>query len=359
MAVPHPRDAATVVVVRDALAPGKGIEVLLLQRAEGADHNSGAWVFPGGVLDASDRSSSELSLSLTDAQASARLGLEHGGLAYFLAAIRECFEEAGILLAVDVDGEYTSLEAATDWPTAAWRRDLHQGKTTLAALCNRYSLRLVPERLHYIAHWLTPLGRVKRFDTRFFVAIAPGLQAAMHDTTETRDHIWIAPRDAQSASNARRLMVPTRAVLHTIGQFRSCAELIEWAANAPEIPRTQPRLGLSAAGLESIPPWHPAYEELGKLDPHGRCDAWCELRPGVPVRISEYVVRFTNSDGHHTYRVGRENHSWEEVTPSSIRVIAQDRLVIAPSIACVPPDLLAVVDWVAASDGFLQPAKAT
>lgn len=99
MAAPVPRDAATVVIVRDAPLPRSGIEVLLLRRAEGPDHNSGAWVFPGGVLDPGDRTPCEVAPGLTDLQASERLGLDSGGLAFYLAAIRECFEEAGSALA--------------------------------------------------------------------------------------------------------------------------------------------------------------------------------------------------------------------------------------------------------------------
>ncbi len=354
MAAPVPRDAATVVIVRDAAPPRGGIEVLLLQRTEGGDHNSGAWVFPGGLLDPGDRAIGELPLGLSDAQASAQLGLEQGGLAYYLAAIRECFEEAGILLAVDPAGEYASLESVAGWPVAALRRDLHQGRSTLASLCRQYALRPVPERLQYIAHWLTPLGRAKRFDTRFFVAVAPGLQAAMHDATETRDHVWIAPGDALSPSNARRLMVPTRAVLEMLGRFQDCGELMAWAGTARDIPRTQSRLGLAAGGLESIRPDHPAYEELGKLDPEGRCDAWCELRPGVPVRISERVVRTLGPDGRHAYRVGSDAQGWQELPPSSVRLVADDRLVIAPGAAQVPAEWLAQVDWLAGAQGFLQ-----
>src|SRR5687767_2668563 len=117
MAAPVPRDAATVVIVRDASPTGSGIEVLLLQRAEGGDHNSRAWVFPGGLVDPGDRAPFDLPLELTDAQASARLGLADGGLAYYLAAVRECFEEAGILYALDSTGAFA--EAGTD--TAALR----------------------------------------------------------------------------------------------------------------------------------------------------------------------------------------------------------------------------------------------
>src|SRR6186713_939543 len=89
-----PRPAATIVVVRDGAA---GIEVLLSRRADGSDYTSGAWVFPGGIVDARDRDAHPACYGLDDAEASARLGLAQGGLDFFVAAIRESFEESGLL----------------------------------------------------------------------------------------------------------------------------------------------------------------------------------------------------------------------------------------------------------------------
>ena len=103
-----PRPAATIVVVRDG---AEGIEVLLSRRAERGDHNSGAWVFPGGIVEKNDALAHAAVAGLDDAEASRRLGLASGGLDYYVAAIRECFEESGLLFAradapelVDLDG---------------------------------------------------------------------------------------------------------------------------------------------------------------------------------------------------------------------------------------------------------------
>src|SRR6187401_1958176 len=94
-----PRPSATLAVVRDAPS---GLEVLLLLRAERGDYNSGAWVFPGGVVDRRDFEAQPVA-NVDDAAASARLGLDSGGLGYLVAAVRECFEECGLLFAVDAD----------------------------------------------------------------------------------------------------------------------------------------------------------------------------------------------------------------------------------------------------------------
>ncbi|HUR90651.1 MAG TPA: NUDIX domain-containing protein [Ramlibacter sp.] len=328
-----PRDAATVVVVRAAPAGGS-LEVLLLQRAERGDHNSGAWVFPGGLIDPGDR--------------------EYGDDAFRVAAIREAFEESGILFATDAKGDFVSLEGEPGAQLAALRHELKDGKCTLADICQRFNLRLVPERLHFIGHWLTPAGRAKRFDTRFYLAIAPQQQTAMHDAGETLDHVWIAPAEALAPTNARRLMTPTRAMLEAVRPFGDVKALGEWAASPRTVEKVLPRLSMSASGMQPVLPGHPAYHEVGKLDPDGRSDVWSELRTGVPVAIGEHVQRITGADGRNRYTVGSE-----EIDPAvTTRLVAEDRIVIARDAASVPAQLRAGADWLAPLEGFLQPLHA-
>ena len=101
-------------------------------------------------------------------------------------------------------------------------------------------------------------------------------------------------------------------------------------------------------------PGHPAYEEVGKLDPDGRGDAWSELRPGVAVRIGEHVERITGADGRNAYRVGGDGEGWQVVEPSSVRLVEDDRIVIAPDRASVPAETQASADWLALPEGFLR-----
>src|SRR5450631_3296056 len=175
-----PRAAATLVVVRDA---PDGMEVLLSRRAERGDHNSGAWVFPGGIVDPGDRGWQGDYCGVDDAQASTRLGLMSGGLDYYVAAVRECFEESGLLFANEVDGAMVRLEGVAGVTLATWRGLLHGHERTLGQMCREFRLTLALDRLVYLSHWLTPLGRPKRFDTRFFVAQAPRSQTATFDGT--------------------------------------------------------------------------------------------------------------------------------------------------------------------------------
>lgn len=346
-----PRDAATVVVVRDS---GAGLEVLLLQRAERGDHNSGAWVFPGGLLDPADREAAPWAEGLTDERASAVLGLESGGLAFYVAAIRECFEECGMLFAQDAQGELASLEGDEGTRLAALRHELKDGACDMADICRRFSLRLVPELLHYIGHWLTPVGRAKRFDTRFFLAIAPTRQTAMHDASETLDHVWIAPGEALSPSNARRLMTPTRAMLELLLPFASTQALADWVAAPRQVERVLPRLATGPNGLDPVRPDHPAYDEVGKLDPQGRGDVWNTLRPGIAVRIGEHVERVTDAHGRNAYRVGDDREGWHAVDAATVRLVESDRIVIAPDRESVPAAMLAHADWIALPEGFLR-----
>jgi 8-oxo-dGTP pyrophosphatase MutT (NUDIX family) len=296
-----PRDAATVVIVRDR---GTGPEVLLLQRAERGDHNSGAWVFPGGLVDPGDRAFGSLADGGSDERASAMLGVPRGGLAYYLAAIRECFEESGVLLAVDAQGRLPALDEATRAALAPLRDELKNGALTLVQVCERFGLRPAPQLLHYVGHWLTPMGRAKRFDTRFFLAVVPPGQAALHDAQETLDHVWLPAAEALSPGNARRLMTPTRAMLEQVLPFPT-AQALQAALQAPRtVARVLPRLALDESGLRPVLPHEPAYAELARLDPQGRCDAWCVLRPHVAVPLGAHVTRVSaGADGGNSYLV--------------------------------------------------------
>ncbi len=196
-----PRRSASLIVVRDADA---GLEVLLLRRAERGDHNSGAWVFPGGLLDAADADCADICAGLDDAAASERLGLAAGGLAYYVAAVRECFEECGLLFVGGPGPAAQEMSIDLD----AWRGPLHRNERLLRELCVEAGLRLAVDRLVYFSHWLTPLGRAKRYDTRFFLAVAPAGQTARHDATELVEQRWLRPADALAQADAMYLHDP-------------------------------------------------------------------------------------------------------------------------------------------------------
>src|SRR5574341_465440 len=187
-AVPQP--AATMTLVRDA---PRGLEVLMLQRSLSLAFMPGVHVFPGGALDAADDSPAlrALCVGLDDAAASRMLGLERGGLAYWIAAIREAFEEAGILLAYDARGRIVPLNGTAAERYRAHRRALDAGHRDFTEFVLSEGLRLAVDRLRYFGHWITPVNSPRRYDTRFFLAIAPENQEAWHDERETIAHVWM------------------------------------------------------------------------------------------------------------------------------------------------------------------------
>lgn len=191
------RPAATVMLVRDGDA---GLEVFMLQRTHGASFARSQYVFPGGKVDDDDHGEvfEPICDGLDDGPASEQMGMDHGGLAWLVAAIRECFEEAGVLLARPVDGNdvirFDDPDVAARFNEA--RHQVHDGSLSLAELCERERLRLLVDRMHLVDHWITPVGERRRFDTRFFVARAPAAQVPLHDDSETIASLWVRPADA-------------------------------------------------------------------------------------------------------------------------------------------------------------------
>ncbi len=289
-----PRLSATIVVVRDG---DRGLEVLLSRRAESADHTSGAWVFPGGILDPADRAAHGVCVGLDDAEASRRLGLEQGGLDFWVAAIRECFEESGLLFASTATGSLVDLDGADAARMATWRGALHRRERTLAALCESQNIRLAADRLVYLSHWLTPLGRAKRYDTRFFIAAAPAGQTALFDGTEMVEQLWISPAEALARSRSLKLLTPTQKTLDVISRFADSAALMAWAVAPRSVALTMPRVGTGSEGLRPVLPDEPSWAELGRIDPAGHGHGSYDIVAARAVRLSERVIRVTAGNG--------------------------------------------------------------
>ncbi|HEX2795876.1 MAG TPA: hypothetical protein VHN38_02235 [Immundisolibacter sp.] len=247
------RDAATVVLVREAGDGAPGFEVFMLLRTVKSDFNAGAYVFPGGGVDRSDggTQAERVCSGLDASQASARLGIADSGLAFYLAAIRECFEEAGVLLAADAAGQTLSLhEPATQQRFAAYRAALNAGQTTLAAICEREHLRLPLDQVHYYSHWITPEGMPRRYDTRFFLCRAPLGQEPLHDGEETVDHCWVRPQDAlaRHAAGGFNLVPATRKQLEFLARYPTVDALLAAVRTIGQVPAILPQLIIGADG---------------------------------------------------------------------------------------------------------------
>ena len=264
-----PRPSATVTLVRDV--PG-GIEVLMMRRNLQSGFVPGMYVFPGGALDDDDLSfkNNMLCKCLDDAAASGALGLACDGLAYWAAAIREAFEECGLLLAYDAAGRMIEFgEPARAARFAEHRRRLNEGALDFAALLAAEDLRIAADQLTYFSHWITPVGAPRRYDTRFFVARAPAGQEPMHDARETIDAVWMRPQEAleRHARGSLEMRTPTVRTLEAFAAHGTVDTLIAALSQLRDVRAVLPRI---AKDGRRVLPGEPGYEEAGTAEGAGR-----------------------------------------------------------------------------------------
>jgi 8-oxo-dGTP pyrophosphatase MutT (NUDIX family) len=238
----------------------------MVQRNLRADFVGGAHVFPGGGVDAADAGAEAEACARgrTDAEASEILSVEGGGLAYWVAVLRECFEEAGILLAF---GPGSDTLLSLDGPGEAerfarHRQDVNAGRRRFLDVCREERLTLAVDRVHYFAHWITPEGAPRRYDTRFFVAAAPPGQIPAHDAGETIDAQWLRPSVALARHRAGEidLIFPTIRNLEAIGRFATSEELLSAAAVAGRVPAILPRVVVDGRAVRILLPGDEGYE---------------------------------------------------------------------------------------------------
>ncbi|WP_444999227.1 MBL fold metallo-hydrolase [Halomonas mongoliensis] len=284
------RPAATLALVRDS---DRGLEVLLLQRTWQAAFLPGYFVFPGGAVDPQDPEVRAFTSGRDDGAISQTLSLDEGGADYMIAALRECLEEAGLLLAQDREGR----PLPGDHPILTEGREaLRREAVGFRALCERYGLALPLDRLAYVGHWVTPPGPPRRFDTRFFVALAPPCQTASHDGSETIAHAWLTPAEALVEYRQGRLALgyPTLRTLRLIGEFSSAEALLRHAhANPPTLRPGGPWPARRSGGDCQVEPDAPAYAEVRRLDPYRHGTASAEIVPGRAVALAPGVTRVT------------------------------------------------------------------
>jgi 8-oxo-dGTP pyrophosphatase MutT (NUDIX family) len=270
-----PRDAATVIVLRstgqppealggyggsspreisldvapDTMAPfaiGRDIQVLMLRRTAAMKFAPGAYVFPGGSVDPADYGAEVGWHGPSPEEFGARLGASADvARALVCAAVRETFEEAGVLLAGSPDGGPLAVPAGPSWE--ADRMAVASGTLTLAELLTRRGLVLRADLLVPWARWITPDGEPRRFDARFFAAALPDGQEAVGHEAEA-DHVaWLRPADAIDAAKAGEmsLLPPTATTLHDFASAVAAGEgLAGILGTRREITPVQPRLVL-------------------------------------------------------------------------------------------------------------------
>ena len=306
------RPAATLALTREA--PG-GLEVLLLQRTWNAIFMPGYYVFPGGAVDSDDQQGQARIIGTSDRAVSQTMSLDQGGAAYMIAALRECFEEAGLLLARGSNGEQIT---AKQYQAALAQRDaVFKGDVRFTDLCQQLGLTLPLDHLAYLSHWITPPGLSRRFDTRFFVAQAPENQIPVHDGEETINHLWVSPQKA--LDNYRRgellLGAPTLRTLRVLSDFSGVGELMTYAhANPPAPAPSVAWPALKRGERRMIEPDAPAYDEVRKLDPQRHGSAQARITAGTGVCLGPNVYRLTapnpgvmTGPGTNTYLISNEH----------------------------------------------------
>ncbi|HLH73274.1 MAG TPA: NUDIX hydrolase [Chloroflexota bacterium] len=233
--IPHP--SATVILVRPAASD---FEIFMVRRS--AEQSFGnVYVFPGGVVRPDDAAEISTDRDFSAADALSALTVRGGrppsdarqALAIWRAALRELFEEAGVLLATTAEGQPLTMLPAVAERFAQARPALQAGQLSLGELVAREQLSLSYRGLTYFSHWITPAPLPRRYDTRFFVARMPEGQDALHCQIETTDGRWIRPADALAgaADGTFPAVFPTRMHLARLSQYASIESLLDFAAS--------------------------------------------------------------------------------------------------------------------------------
>lgn len=211
--------AATVVLLRRGAVP---LEVFMLKRNADSGFVPGAYLFPGGAVDEADGSPELAERSELGRDRATELLGRPDGLAFWVGAIRETFEEAGLLLAerrhhtpLGLDDEATAARFAEH------RRQVDLGLRPFGEVCREEDLSLQADLLFPFARWITPLGAPRRYDTRFFVASPPPDQTASHDGVEAIDSVWVDPHEAldRQRSGEWPMIEPTVRTLDVLSRF--------------------------------------------------------------------------------------------------------------------------------------------
>jgi 8-oxo-dGTP pyrophosphatase MutT (NUDIX family) len=231
--VAQPRLASTVILLRDCSGETHGLEVFMVRRVVQSEFMPNVYVFPGGSVTSDDCIAEQTaglcaSVPPTEADPEGRTASGTGARA---AAIRELFEEANILLAYQNE-QMLAVNPEVAQRFAAYRQAFNQREGSLVELAHKEHLKLATDHLAYFAHWITPEGMPKRYDTHFFLAVAPVEQEAVYDQLETSDGVWIQPAVAlqRFKEGTFPLAFPTYHQLRDLANYSQVQEALEATA---------------------------------------------------------------------------------------------------------------------------------
>jgi 8-oxo-dGTP pyrophosphatase MutT (NUDIX family) len=298
------RDAATVLLLRDT---PDGLEVLMTRRSSNASFVPGAYVFPGGAIDAAD--------ACCHALAQRRATQSAQALTEAIAAIRESFEELGILLARHADGS---------WATQA-EIDAMDRQGDLGAQCAARGLTLAASDMFVLARWITDRDLPKRFDVPFLVARMPEGQEPVADETEQFEPVWVRPADALARHQAGSffMIYPTIITLERLEKLATVDAVMQACAMSEEPLWTScPRTGLLAGREQRHMEHESAYGELALVCPDGQIAHPLDWQSEQPVPLLKNVLRLTapnpgamTGPGTNSYLVGDPDTGYIAIDP--------------------------------------------
>jgi 8-oxo-dGTP pyrophosphatase MutT (NUDIX family) len=232
----QPRLSASIVLLRDAEPEREGIEVFMVRRVAQSEFMPDVYVFPGGSVAPADRVTEQADgicrpVAPSPVDAGGHTALGEG---VRVAAIRELFEEANVLLAYS-DDRILALNQQSAARFAGYRQALYEQRISLLEVARAEHLVLATDLLAYFAHWITPEAAPKRFDTHFFLAHSPAEQEAIYDHLETSAGVWIQPTAALKCfeQGSFPIAFPTSHQLRELSAFASVQQALETTAQRP------------------------------------------------------------------------------------------------------------------------------
>ncbi|MES2190537.1 MAG: MBL fold metallo-hydrolase [Pseudomonadota bacterium] len=308
------RNAATVLLLRDS---AQGIEVLMTRRSKTASFAPGAYVFPGGGIDAAD--------TTAHSQSTRRPGQSDLHLTQAIAAIRESFEELGVLLARRADGSH-----ATTADIAALDREV-----PFAAQCRAHGLTLAGDEVFVLAHWITDRDLPRRFDVPFLVARMPHGQEPVADEAEQFEPVWVRPADALEKHKAGDFFIifPTIRTLERLQHYASVQAVLTACASEQPLWTSCPRAGLLNGHEARYMEHESPFGELALVCPDGQMLHTLDWQTDQPVALLKNVMRLTapnpgvmTGPGTNSYLVGDVNTGYIAIDPGPLDIDHLQRL---------------------------------
>ena len=297
------RPAATVLLLRDA---PNGLEVLMTRRSMTASFAPGAYVFPGGGIDAAD--------AAAHGQSTRRANQSDLHLTQAIAAIRESFEELGVLLARHADGRY-----ATTSDIASLDR-----QAPFAAQCKERGLTLLGDEVFVLAHWIADRDLARRFDVPFLVARMPEGQEPVADEAEQFEPVWVSPADALARHAEGRFFIifPTIRTLERLQAYATVDAVLQACASGQPLWTSCPRTGLLAGQEARYMEHEAAFGELALTCPDGQIAHALDWQTTRAVPLLKNVLRLTapnpgvmTGQGTNSYLVGDSTSGYIAIDP--------------------------------------------